>query len=93
MVTELSVSLTRHERILRLKLSNNCMQIDSEARRQPDHGRVHLPVLVGVRRSETFLGLDGMHPLPRTFPASLMGHLVPRACRREELAKALGVER
>ena len=93
MVAELSMSLTRQARILRLKLSMTACNIDSDAGRQPDHRGVHLPVLVLAGRSETFLGLRRMHPSSGAFPPALTDHLVPRAYGREELAKPLRVKR
>ena len=93
MVAELSVSLTPPGKNPSAEIIDDRLQIDSDAGRQPDHGRVDLPVLVGALCSESFFGLCGVHPPSRTFPPAPADHLVPRACRGEELAKPLHVKR
>ena len=53
-VAELSFSLTRQARILRLKIVDDGLEVDSDAGCQPNHGCVDLPILVGACCSEAF---------------------------------------
>ena len=92
-VAELSFSLTRQARILRLKIVDDGLEVDSDAGCQPNHGCVDLPILVGACCSEAFLGLRRMHVPSGALPPALPDHLVPGACRGEEFAEALRVKR
>ena len=93
-VAELSFSLTRQARILRLKIVDDGLEVDSDAGCQPNHGCVDLPILVGACCSEAFLGLRRMHvssgALPPATPGSSCYQMLAEA---KSLPRALRVKR